>query len=349
MARPLFADLDTKIEQILGSEEALQDSSKASQIQDQVKSLITKSEKTYKNEPRWPEYLKQQADRLKNKGNEYFNQNQDTAAFLLFSLATLFDPSNHILFSNRSGVLTRTGNYHAAIDDAKTCISLAPNWPKGYSRLGAAYFGANKYDEAFDAYKKGLALDPNNAQILTGMDETKKKVEALDANERGEEMISKNRLDRAVDYFTKAIELDPSNSLYFINRNKTYLMTGQPNLALEDAEKAIFLRPNWAKGYGAQADALFSLGDYEKSAFAYTSALQLEPDQAKYKRGFDSAVQESTKQRLAQQTKNQTPTNPSSSPASPPAASEPALSSNKSSSSPGKSSQKSSSSKKDKK
>lgn len=34
-------------------------------------------------------------------------------------------------------------------------VDLKPEWPKGYSRLGAANVGLGNWDDAVDAYKKG--------------------------------------------------------------------------------------------------------------------------------------------------------------------------------------------------
>ena len=48
------------------------------------------------------------------------------------------------------------------IEDANKCIALKPDWPKGYSRLGAAHYLAGQLNEAAKAYAKGLGIDPTN-------------------------------------------------------------------------------------------------------------------------------------------------------------------------------------------
>ena len=47
------------------------------------------------------------------------------------------------------------GHYEEALEDAQKVVELKPDWPKGYSRVGAAALGAQKYDEAIAAYEKG--------------------------------------------------------------------------------------------------------------------------------------------------------------------------------------------------
>ena len=35
------------------------------------------------------------------------------------------------------------------------CVTLKPDWGKGYSRLGAAYYGLEDWEEASQAYETG--------------------------------------------------------------------------------------------------------------------------------------------------------------------------------------------------
>ena len=48
-------------------------------------------------------------------------------------------------------------------------MQLKPDWAKGYSRVGAAFHGLVRYDEAVAAYRKGLELDPANEQLQQGL------------------------------------------------------------------------------------------------------------------------------------------------------------------------------------
>lgn len=47
------------------------------------------------------------------------------------------------------------------------CVSLKPDWGKGYSRLGAAYFGLEEWDKAIEAYDTGWSCGPVGARAAT--------------------------------------------------------------------------------------------------------------------------------------------------------------------------------------
>ena len=56
-----------------------------------------------------------------------------------------------------------------ALADARKATELKPNWGKGWSRLGAAQYGLGDLVAAKDAYEDGLKVDPDNAQLKSGL------------------------------------------------------------------------------------------------------------------------------------------------------------------------------------
>ena len=61
------------------------------------------------------------------------------ALTIWFHQAILLDPADATLYSNRSLCHLKIGEKGDALVDANTCISLRPEWPKGYYRKGAAH------------------------------------------------------------------------------------------------------------------------------------------------------------------------------------------------------------------
>lgn len=109
---------------------------------------------------------------LKDQGNKAFAAKDYDKAIELFTAAIAIDPSNHVLFSNRSAAKAGKKQWAAALEDAEQCIKLNQSWSKGYARKGAALHGARRYDEAVEAYEAGLKFEDSPA-LRKGLQEVK--------------------------------------------------------------------------------------------------------------------------------------------------------------------------------
>ncbi|KJE89097.1 stress-induced-phosphoprotein [Capsaspora owczarzaki ATCC 30864] len=112
---------------------------------------------------------KAKADQFKAEGNTAFTAGNFEKAVELFSSAIACDGTNHVLFSNRSGAYAGMKDYKKALEDADKCIAIKPDWAKGYSRRGAAHFFLGNLEEAEQAYKAGLEIEPANASLKQGL------------------------------------------------------------------------------------------------------------------------------------------------------------------------------------
>lgn len=115
-------------------------------------------------------------EELKNRGNDALTKGDYDEAIKWYSDAIILNNSNHVLFSNRSAAHLKAGNFPDALSDAEQTILLKPDWPKGYSRKGSVLAYMKKYDEAIEAYKKGLEIDPNNSSLKEGIEEVRKQM-----------------------------------------------------------------------------------------------------------------------------------------------------------------------------
>ncbi|XP_059485534.1 stress-induced-phosphoprotein 1 [Neocloeon triangulifer] len=114
---------------------------------------------------------------LKEKGNAALADEKFTDAIDFYTRAIELDPSNHVLYSNRSAAHAKAGQHFQALEDAQKTVSLKPDWPKGYSRKGSALVYVNRFDDAIEAYEEGLKLDPNNKQLQEGLEVAKKEAQ----------------------------------------------------------------------------------------------------------------------------------------------------------------------------
>lgn len=95
-----------------------------------------------------------------------------------FTQAIAIEPSNHILYSNRSAAYASKKDYQQALEDAEKVTEIKPDWAKGWGRKGAAMHGLGDLLGAHDAYEEGLKLDPNNAQNKNGLAAVNRAIDA---------------------------------------------------------------------------------------------------------------------------------------------------------------------------
>ncbi|KAI9823272.1 MAG: Hsp90 cochaperone [Phylliscum demangeonii] len=121
------------------------------------------------------------ADSLKAEGNKAFAEKRFDEAVEKFSDAISLEPTNHVLYSNRSGAYASLKDFAGALEDAEKVTQIKPDWAKGWTRKGAALHGQGNLVAAMDAYEKAIELEPANAQAKAGADAVQR---ALDAETR---------------------------------------------------------------------------------------------------------------------------------------------------------------------
>eukprot|EP00003_Mantamonas_plastica_P023207 TRINITY_DN4121_c0_g1_i3.p1 TRINITY_DN4121_c0_g1~~TRINITY_DN4121_c0_g1_i3.p1 ORF type:complete len:154 (-),score=50.25 TRINITY_DN4121_c0_g1_i3:30-491(-) len=60
--------------------------------------------------------------------------------------------------------------YPSAIKDCDKCIELDPSFVKAYIRKGNCLFYQHKFEDAIKVYDKGLVHNPDNADLMQGIE-----------------------------------------------------------------------------------------------------------------------------------------------------------------------------------
>uniref|UniRef100_A0A7S4FBC6 Uncharacterized protein n=1 Tax=Chrysotila carterae TaxID=13221 RepID=A0A7S4FBC6_CHRCT len=114
-----------------------------------------------------------EAENLRMQGNTAIQKGDASTAATLYTEALQLEPDNHLLLSNRSLALLRLGKDEEACADARRCVCVCPEWPKGHSRLGAALYSLGKHAEAVKAYEAALALSPDDTGVKAALEDAK--------------------------------------------------------------------------------------------------------------------------------------------------------------------------------
>ncbi|KAK6123617.1 hypothetical protein DH2020_042649 [Rehmannia glutinosa] len=98
------------------------------------------------------------------------------------------------------------------------------------------------------------------------------KAKAMDA-------IADGKFNEAIDYLTEAIMLNPKSAILYANRASVFLKLKKPNAAIRDADAALQINPDSAKGYKARGMARAMLGLWEEAASDLHVASKLDFDE----------------------------------------------------------------------
>ncbi|XWS37561.1 hypothetical protein CRYUN_Cryun19dG0054000 [Craigia yunnanensis] len=98
------------------------------------------------------------------------------------------------------------------------------------------------------------------------------KLKAVDA-------ISEGKLDKAKDYLTEAILLNPTSAIFYATRASVFVKLSKPNAAIHDADAALEINPDLAKGYKVRGMARAMLGLWEEAARDLHLASKLDYDE----------------------------------------------------------------------
>lgn len=159
---------------------------------------------------------------LKAKGDAAFQAGRISEAIELYTKAINVDGSNHALYSNRSAAYLKHGDAQNALDDASACISLNPDFAKGYSRKGSALHALDRLNDAAAAYKEGLEKFPTDDGLKKGLVAVEAALERRNNSEGGlfgsDMMAQMSKNPRLVPYLAdpyiqqkiKQIQKDPS-------------------------------------------------------------------------------------------------------------------------------------------
>lgn len=106
--------------------------------------------------------------------------------------------------------------------------------------------------------------------------------------EKGNEALAQNNLEDAVKFYSEAINLDSNNAVLYSNRSAAYAKLGKYDLALNDAEKAVQIKPDWSKAYSRKGTALVYLGKLDEAIETYEKGLQIDPQNSQLKADLDN-------------------------------------------------------------
>ena len=102
-------------------------------------------------------------------------------------------------------------------------------------------------------------------------------------NSAGNKNKKEKKYKEALECYSQAINLDPNDPILYSNRSLMHINLSEFNEALEDANKAISIKADYAKAYLRKGTALKGLNDIEGALAAFKDGLTKDPNNTQLK------------------------------------------------------------------
>ena len=192
-----------------------------------------------------------------------YNQGQITTVIKQAEILTEQYPNSPVIWNILGASRAKIGMLDEAIDAYKKSVSLNPDFAEAYSNMGVALKNQDKLDESIEAFKKSILLKPNDADSYYNM--------GITLNHQG-------KVDETISAYKKAISLNPDFAKAYNNLGLVLQVKGMSDEAIEACKKAISLNPHHAEAYNSLGIALQDKGKSEEALEAYKKAISLKPD-----------------------------------------------------------------------
>ena len=126
------------------------------------------------------------------------------------------------------------GQYQDALNESKKLLIKFHDSTLLYNIIGAVSQGLGKLDEALEAYKKAISIEPENAEAFFNI---------------GNAIKEQGKLDEAIDAYTKALSIKPDIPEAYYNMGIALQQQGKLEEAIEAYKKALAIKPDYADAY----------------------------------------------------------------------------------------------------
>lgn len=244
-----------------------------------------------------------------NLGNLYCQLDRQEEAMAALEKAIELNPLDAVSWNGLGNVYQKLGRCDDAIATYQKAIEFAPNCAYPWIGLGDVFASSERIEEAVAAYQKAIQInqriihpwislgnifekqrhsqdairayqkafeiDPNNAQLW---------------NEQGNVYLNADAYDEAINAYRKAIELDHRFGWPYSNLALAYSHKGKHTEAIPLYQKSIELfssNRDKASAWNRLGNTYQQLHDYDNAIAVYQRAVELDPDNATFKKDLD--------------------------------------------------------------
>jgi tetratricopeptide (TPR) repeat protein len=153
--------------------------------------------------------------------------------------------------------------YQQAVDAYKQAIKIEPNHHVTYNNMGVSYIGLEEYQQTIKACQNTIKINPNYTKAYHNIGIAYSKLE---------------QYQKAIDAYKKAIEIEPNYHKVYMDMSFAYNKLGKYQKVIDTYKKAIEIKSDDYVAYNDMGNAYSQLEQYQKAIVAYKKAIKIKPD-----------------------------------------------------------------------
>lgn len=167
-------------------------------------------------------------------------------------------PEMYEIYKQYVKTLRRARNFDEIIDNFnEKSFREIPVDPEIWNHVGFAYAVKEDWDEAIQAFKRAISLDPRYAEAFFNLGEA--------YQSKAQKIRDRNMAIMASENFKRAIEMDPGHAPAYFSLGRFYQQAGNVEGAIYCWEKVVELRPNFGLVQFYLGEAYLVKGDKDKA------------------------------------------------------------------------------------
>lgn len=206
-------------------------------------------------------------------------------------------PDNALVQYKVGEELHKLKDFDLALQYYQKAVQLKPDLAAAFANMGAIYQAKGEDDASIQAFKKALALDPNNETVKNLAKDTEQATGAK-AFQKGVELQQAGQHQASIAEFQKAMQTMPNDPNLIAALGIAYQNTGKVPEAIAQYNKAQELDPKNGHFAYYLGTAYHQQNQLEKAKAAYQKAVSLDNTLAEAQQALDTLVQQGATQKL---------------------------------------------------
>ena len=174
-------------------------------------------------------------------------------------------PDNARAYYNWGRTLAAVDRLDEAVEAYRESVRLDPFYASAYYNLGNVLAQLEQYDQAAEALQETLRLDPRHVKAQVHLASI---------------LLDTGKVDESVARYRAALQLDPRHAMARAGLAKALRVAGRKGEALEAYRVALDIDPNRAETHSDLGALLIELGRFDEAVDACLRAVQTDPDYA---------------------------------------------------------------------